>query len=144
MEDQATVDHLARLAKPRLMDLLKLKVEHIYDPAPGNASSTIILEGYEIRLKHLRTTQPYKDINRFLVDEKVIGYIVNPGVLPIAKAISLDIRGRRHLVTRKLESQAAIQGAVAHMDGFGVSIMMFLDPDAGETQIVWECLYGVN
>lgn len=152
MDDQATVDRLAQLAKPRLMDLLKLKVEHIYDPTPGNENSTVVVEGAvkgaaegcEIRLTLLRTAQPYKDIDRFVVDDKVIGYIVNPGVLPIAKAISLDIRGRRQLVTRKLESREAGHNAIAHMDGFGVRIMMFFDPVAGETQIVWECLYGVS
>lgn len=144
MDDQATVDHVAQLAKPRLMDLLKLKAVHIYDPTPGNANSTVVVEDCEIRLTLLRTAQPYKDVDRFVVDDKVIGYIVNPGLLPIAKAISLDLRGRRQLVTRKLESREAAHSAIAHMDGFGVRIMMFFDPVAGETQIVWECLYGVS
>ncbi len=137
MDDQATVQHLAQLAKPRLMDLLKLKVEHIYDPIPGNANSNT-------GLKLLTTNQPYKDINRFLADDKVIGYIVNPGVLPIAKAISLDIRGHRQLVTGKLESRPGDRGAIAHMDGFGVRVLMYFDHAADETQIVWECLYSVT
>lgn len=137
MNDQATVEHLAQLAKPRLMDLLKLKVEHLYDPIPGTANSAP-------GLKRLTTTQPYKDIARFLADEKVIGYIVNPGVLPIAKAISLDIRGRHRLITRKLESPQGDRRAMAHLDGLGVRIMMYFDPTADETQIVWDCLYSVS
>ena len=143
MEEQATVEHLAQLAKPRLMDLLKLKIAHIYDPTPGNANSTVVVDDCEIRLTLLRTAQPYKDINRFVADDKVMGYIVNPGLLPIAKAISQDIRGQRRLVTRKLESREAGHSATAHMDGFGVKIMMYFDTVADETQIVWECLYGV-
>ena len=137
MDDQATVEQFAQLAKPRLMDLLKLKAEHIYDPTPGNAKSAA-------GLKLFTTAQPYKDIARFVAEDKIIGYIVNPGLLPIAKAISLDMRGMRRLVTRKLESRPVPHSAIAHMDGFGVRIMMFFDPVAEETQIVWECLYGVS
>ena len=137
MDDQATVEQFAKLAKPRLMDLLKLKAEHIYDATPGSVNSAA-------GLKLLTTTQPYKDIARFVTDDKVIGYIVTPGLLPIAKSISLDLRGMRRLTTRKLESRATPQTAIAHMDGFGIKIMMYFDPVAEETQIVWECLYGVS
>ena len=133
MDDQALVEHLAQFAKPRLMDLLKLKVEHVYDPTPGN-----IGDGW----KMVRTEQPYKGIDRFVVDDKIIGYIVNPGLLPIAKAISLDVRGRRQLMTRKLKSAAG--RTMAHMDGFGVGITIAYDPAAEETRIIWECAYRVE
>ena len=37
MTDQEIVDHFARLAKPRLLELLKLTIPHLYDPRPGRA-----------------------------------------------------------------------------------------------------------
>src|ERR1700684_462277 len=101
MTQQAMVDHFAKLAKPRLLDLLKLKVSHVYESNPGHSGSKLVIDGFEVEFRLLRTAQPYKDIERFLADDKLIGFIVNPGVLPIVKAISTDIRGRNLLVTRR-------------------------------------------
>jgi hypothetical protein len=141
MNDQEIVDHLARLAKARLSELLKLNVPHVYDPTPGDGNSTLG-QNSETRLKLTRTVQPYGDIQRFIADDKVMGYVINPGLVPIVKAISMDIRGRRQLVTRRIAARDN-KGVVAHVDGFGVRIMMYFDSDNNDTHVVWECLYGV-
>jgi hypothetical protein len=73
----------------------------------------------------------------------LIGFIVNPGVLPIVKAISMDVRGRRMLVTRKVQARDDDKGVVAHLDRFGIRIMTSFDSVLNETQVVWESLYGV-
>jgi hypothetical protein len=142
MTEQAMVDHFAKLAKPRLLDLLKLKVRHVYEPTPGNSGSMLVIDGCEVEFRLLRTAQPYKDIERFLAEDKLIGFIVNPGILPIVKAISTDIRGRNMLVTRRIEPRDDDHGAVAHLDHFGVRVMMFFDSDLNETQVIWESLHG--
>jgi hypothetical protein len=144
MDEQAVVEHFALVAKARLMDLLKLKVRHIYETTPGTANSKLVADGYEVDLKLYRTMQPYKDIERFLAEDKLIGFIVNPGLLSIVKAISVDIRGRQLLVTRKIGARANDKGVVADMDHFGIRINMYFDSELEETQIVWECLYGVG
>jgi hypothetical protein len=143
MTQQAMVDHFAKLAKPRLLDLLKLKVSHVYESNPGHSGSKLVIDGFEVEFRLLRTAQPYKDIERFLADDKLIGFIVNPGVLPIVKAISTDIRGRNLLVTRRIQPRDDDSGAVAHLDHFGIRVMMFFDSDLTEMQVIWECLYGV-
>lgn len=143
MNEQAMVDRFAELAKPRLFELLRLNIEHVYDPAPGDATSTFGRDSGDVRLKLMRTVQPYGDIERFVAQDKVMGYVVNPGLLPIAKAISSDVRGRRLLVTRKIADKVGDKGVVAHTDGIGVRIMMYFDSDQNETHLVWECLYGV-
>jgi len=141
------VDLFARLAKPRLMELLRLKgVRHVFDPAMGRASGKFLEEGCEISLDKLRkTTQPYRDIERFVSDGRVMNFIIDPGLVPIVKSILLDVRGRQVLVTRKVGPDgAAIEGAVAHLDGFGMRIVLRFDPDKGESEVTWECLYGVG
>jgi hypothetical protein len=141
--DQEIVDVFAKAAKPRLMDLLKLKVRHVYETTPGDANSKILIDGSEVVFKSVRSAQPYKDIERFVAEDKVIGFVVNPGLLPIVKAISMDIRGRKMLVTRHIQAREDDKGVVAHLDHFGVRIMMNFDPIRHETQVVWEALYGV-
>jgi hypothetical protein len=143
MTEQAMVDLFAKLAKPRLMDLLKLKVRHVYETTPGNSNSKLVVDGCEVELRLLRTAQPYKDIERFVAEDKLIGFVVSPGVLPIVKAISMDIRGRQMLVTRKIQARDDDRGVVAHIDHFGIRVMMFFDSVLNETQVVWESLYGV-
>jgi hypothetical protein len=142
MNQQSMVDHFAKSAKPRLLDLLKLKIRHVYETTPGNSGSTLVIDGREVKLKLLRTAQPYKDIERFLTEDKLIGFIVNPGVLPIVKAISMDARGRNMLVTRRIQPRDNDSGAVAHLDHFGVRVMIFFDSGLNETQVIWESLYG--
>jgi hypothetical protein len=60
------------------------------------------------------------------------------------KAIALDVRGRRTLVTRRLENKDTDKGVVAHVDGYGVRLLMHHDAESGDTRLTWECLYGVS
>jgi hypothetical protein len=142
MTEQEIVDLFAKAAKPRLMDLLKLKIRHVYETTPGDANSTVVIDGNEIRFKSIRSAQPYRDIERFVAEDKVIGFVVNPGLLPIVKAISMDIRGRKMLVTRRIQARDEDKGVVAQLDHFGVRIMMSFDSVRSEIQVVWEALYG--
>jgi len=143
---QEMVDLFAQLAKPRLMELLKLKsAQHVYDPEPARAPAKSLHEGREIVLsKVVKTVQPYKNIERFVSDERVMTYIVDPGLVPIVKSILLDARGRRLLVTRRVAAAADQKGAVAHLDGFGMRILLQIDSASQEAQVIWECLYGVD
>jgi hypothetical protein len=143
MTEQAMVDQFAKLAKPRLLDLLKLRVRHVYETTPGNSGSKLLIEGCEVEFRLLRTAQPYKGIERFLAEDKLIGFIVTPGILPIVKAISMDVRGRNMLVTRRVQRRDDDIGAIAHLDHFGVRVMMFCDSDRNEAQVIWDSLYGV-
>jgi hypothetical protein len=147
MNPQAMADLFAKLAKPRLMDLLRLKsVEHIYDPTPGRAPAKFLHKGREISLDKLqKTSQPYKDIHRFVSEDRVQAFILDPGLLPAVKSILIDVRGRRLLATRKVgPKEAAENAAVSHLDGFGMRIVLRLDPSTNECTLGWECLYGVE
>jgi hypothetical protein len=143
MTEQAMVDHIAKVAKLRLLELLKLKMRHIYEGTPGNANSKLLVDGTEVEFRLLRTAQPYKDVERFLAEDKVISFVVNPGLLPIVKAISLAVRGRKLLVTRKIQAREDDRGVVAHFDHFGIRVMMSFDSALNETQVIWEVLYGL-
>ncbi len=142
MDAQEIVNYFAQLAKPRLLELLRLKALHVYDPTPGHAGSKCMTEAGEVEVQLTSSAQPYKDIERFLAEDKVMGYVITPGLLPLAKAISLDVRGRRFLVTRRVAGDAGAD-AVGHADGLGLRIRMSFDPEANETKLLWECLYGV-
>jgi hypothetical protein len=144
MTDQEIVDHFARLAKSRLLELLKLNVPHLYDPRPGHAATRSDASGSDVGLKLVRSVQPYGDIHRFLSEEKTMGFVVNPGLVPLIKAIVFDARGRRMLVTRQIAARPDDKGVLAQIDGCGVRVMMYYDEDEGETHVVWECLYGVS
>ena len=139
------MDRLASLAKPRLTNLLRLRsVRHVYDPTPGAVNSIVVKDGRRFTLNKLkRASQPYRDIERFLSDEKIMQYIVGPGLLPVVLALSKDIAGKKMLVTRRMAARHDDKGVVGHLDGFGVRIMMYLDEAAGETIVEWNCLYGV-
>ena len=145
MNEQETVDRLAALAKPRLASLLRLRsVRHVYDPTPGALNSRAVENGNEFTVDKLkRASQPYRDIERFLSDDKVMEYIVNPGLLPIVTALLKDILGKKVLVTRRMAARNQDKGVIGHLDGFGVRIMMYFDATAGETIVEWNCLYGV-
>ena len=139
------MDRLAVLAKPHFAGLLRLRsVRHVYEPTPGALNSKVVEEGHTLTLDKLkRASQPYRNIERFLSEDKVTQFIVAPGLLPIVTALSKDIMGKRMLVTRRVAAMDADRGVVGHLDGFGVRIMMYLDEVAGETIIEWGCLYGV-
>jgi hypothetical protein len=146
VKEQGTVDRLVGLAKPRLASLLRLRsVRHVYDPRPGALNSKFVEDGHEITLSKLkRASQPYRDIERFLSDEKVMQYIIDPGLLPLVTAMSKDIAGRKFLVTRKVAARDDDKGVVGHVAGFGVRIMIHFDEADGETIVEWTCLYGVR
>ena len=143
MTQQAMVNLFAKLAQPRLMELLRLKVRHVYETTPGNADSKLVIDGSEVQFKLVRTTQPYKDIERFVADDKVMGFVVGPGVLPIVKAISMDLRGKTMLVTRRIQTRDDDKGVVADLAHFGGRVMMSFDMERNETDLVWQALYGV-
>jgi len=48
-------------------------------------------------------------------------------VLAIVKAISTDIRGRKMLVTRKIQARDDDKGMVARIDHFEIRVMMSFD-----------------
>jgi hypothetical protein len=143
MTEQEMVDHFARLAKPRLSELLRLKAEHVYDPTPGDAASTSLVQNVVVGLKLTTTRQPYASIERFATEEKQMGFVINPGLVPLVKAISLDLRGRQLLVTRRIASRNDDRGAVAHVDGFGVRLLLYPDSNSNDTHLIWEALFGV-
>ena len=143
MTEQEMVDRFAELAKPRVLELLKLKIPHVYDETPGTAMSKVMAANRAIGLKLERTIQPYALIERLTTDEKVTGFIINPGLVPLVKAMAFDIRGRQLLVTRRIAAKAGEKGAIAHVEGFGIQIGMRFDSSRNETQVIWECLYGV-
>jgi hypothetical protein len=146
MSEQETVERLAVLAKPRLTGLLRLRgVRHVYDSTQGALNSTVSEGGEEFTLdKFKRASQPYRDVERFLSDEKVMDFIIAPGLLPVVTALSKDIVGKRVLVTRRVARRDDDKGVIGHLDGFGVRIMMYFDEAAGETIVEFNCLYGVQ
>ena len=145
MNDQEVVDRFAVLAKLRLVSLFRLKsVLHFYDPTPGALHSKVIGHGQELTLDKLkRAAQPYRDINRFTSDDRVMQYIIDPGLLPLVTALSKDIQGRKFLVTRKLAVRDSERGVSANVDGYGIRIKTYLSEATAETIVLWECLYGV-
>jgi hypothetical protein len=143
MSRQAMVNQFAKLAEPRLVELLRIRVRHVFEMTPGRANSSLVVEGIPVQFTLFRTTQPYKDIERFLADDKVIGFVVNPGVLPIVKTITQDTRGRKLLVTRRIQAADYENSLVAHFEHFGMRVVMSFDEVLDETQVAWECLYAV-
>jgi hypothetical protein len=142
---QETVNRLALLAKPRLSTLLRLSTaKHIYDPLPGAINSESVEAGERVVLSQWqRSQQPYKDLERFLGDERVMQSVIDPGLLPIAKAIARDVLGRRILVTRRIAAKKNDRGVIAHVEGYGIRILLYEDTDAGDIIVAWECLYCV-
>ncbi len=140
------VDLFAELAQPRLIELLKLKsAAHVYDPEPARAPAKSLLDGREITLKLIQAGQPYKNIERFVSDERVMTFIVDPGLIPVVKSILLDVRGRRWLVSRRVAPGPREKAdAVAHLAGFGMRIVLNFEVATQETKLTWECLYGVS
>jgi hypothetical protein len=129
--EQEIVNHFAKAAKPRLIDLLKLKVKHVYETAPGVENSKVVIDGSEVEFTKVTTVQDYKGIERFVAEDKIIGFVVNP------------VRGRKMLVTRRIQETDKDKGVVAHLHDFGMRIVMSCDAGRNETHVTWECLYGV-
>ncbi len=140
---QEMVDLFVLKAKPRFVDLLKVKVPHMYDAVPGRDNSTTMTDVGEVRLKLLRSSQPYGGMDRFATEEKVMGFVVNPGMLPIVKSMTFASQGRKVLVSRRIAPAAGDRGAVAYMDGYGIRVMLTFDAATNESTVVWEWLFGV-
>ena len=146
MTDQETADRFAQLARPRLVTLLRLSTAvHVYDDTPGALDSQFVeATGTSVAPNRFkRGVQPYRDLQRFVSDERVMQSVIDPGLLPIVKAISQEVRGRRLLVTRRIVAKKSDRGAVAHVEGCGIRILIYADEDTSDTIVAWECLYGV-
>ena len=48
----------------------------------------------------------------------------------------MDIRGRKMLVTRKIQARDGDKGVVAHIDYFGIRVVMSFDSVLNEAQVV--------
>lgn len=139
------VDVFAALAKPRIVSLLRLQgAKRVYEPTPGALNSKIEVDGREVILaKWKRALQPYREIARFVSEDRVTQFIIDPGLLPLVTAISKDMLGRKLLVTRPVAVTPGFKGAAAYVGDFGVRIHLFPDEDSQDTIVAWECLYGV-
>jgi hypothetical protein len=140
---QAAADSFADLAQTRIAALLRLNSAiHVYDPTPGALNSVSEESGLPIILNKWKTgVQPYRDLDRFAVDDRVMQSVIDPGLLPIAKAISIDVRSAKILVTRKIALKKNDPEAVAHLEGYGIRILIYNDET--DTIVDWQCLYGI-
>jgi len=146
VDSQELVDRFAELAKQRLSNMLRLKdARHVFEPFPGELNSSAVVDG-SVHVTFNRrkvTSQPYRSIERFVTEERVMNFVIEPGLLPLATAMSKDVLGRRLLVTRRIAQRDSDKGVLAHLDQYGVRIMMYFDETATDTIVTWECLYGV-
>ncbi len=142
-DSQNAVNRLALLAQPRLFSLLRLSsARHVYDPVPGLPGARYFADEGEVVLSESkRVVQDYKSIERFLGEDKAMQFLVVPGLVPLVKAISLDVLGRKLLVTRKPAPRESDIGAVGHLPGFGLRLLLHVEPE--QTTLTWECLWGV-
>ena len=132
-----------RKATPRLVDLLKLKVEHFYDERPGRDGATTVTDKGAVKLKLMRASQPYSGMDRFASEDKVMGFVVNPGLLPIVKSMVFAAQGRKLLVTRRIEALPGDRGTVGYLDNYGIRVILKFDAETNESTVVWEWLFGV-
>ncbi len=142
-DSQNAVNRLALLAQPRLLSLLRLSsARHVYDPMPGLPGARFYADEGEVVLNEFkRVVQDYKSIERFLAEDKAMQFLVVPGLVPLVKAISLDVLGRKVLVTREPAPRETDKGAVGHMPAFGMRLLLNVEP--AQTTLTWECLWGV-
>jgi hypothetical protein len=142
-DSEKTVNRLAELAQVRLADLLRLNsARHVYDPMPGLPGARFFAEEGEVVLNGTkRATQPYRNFSRFLTPEKTMPFLVEPGLVPLVKTMLFEARGRKVLVSRKPAPLESDRGAVGHVPGYGVRVL--LEVDGEETILTWECLFGV-
>jgi len=90
-----------------------------------------------------RAAQPYRDIERFISDARVMPCVIDPGLLPLVTSMSQAVLGRKLLVTRKVAARDSDKGVTAHVEGFGMRITMYWNEASADTIVQWECLYGV-
>ncbi len=140
---QEMVDLFARKAKTRMDELLRLKVEHVYDDRPGRDGATTATAHGEVKLKLHKTSQPYGGMDRFAQEDKVIGFVINPGLLPIVKAMTFGAQGRTVVASRKVAPALGERGAAADVAGYGIRVMVSYDAATNESTVAWEWLFGV-
>ena len=129
-------DHFAFLAGPRIASLLRLSTaKHVYSAAAADNTQPAD--------QRKRDVQPYKDISRFISDDRIMRSVIDPGLIPLVKAMSKDVQGCRLLTTRKVAPKDSDRGAIAHVAGYGIRILVYFDDVAVETVVVWECQYAV-
>lgn len=117
---------------------------HFYDPEPGDVNSVTIADSTKVVLKNWRRVeQPYRDLNKFASDERVMQHVIDQGLLPIVLTLSKESFGRKVLVTRRPALRPEDKGVVAYLDGYGIRIQIHLDPESENTIVGWECLYGL-
>jgi hypothetical protein len=121
------------------MDLLKLKVRHVYETTPGNVNSKFVIDGCEVDFRLLRTAPPYKDIGRFLATDNLISF---PACFQSSKQFRWTPVGEK-CWSRKAHARDDDKSLVAHIDHFGIRVMISFDSVLNEAQVVWESLYGV-
>jgi hypothetical protein len=141
---QPTADRFAQLATARMPTMLPLRsTQHVYDPSPGDVNSVTLVEGKEVVLKNWRRAeQPYRDLNRFATNERVMQHVIDRGLLPIVTTLAKEIMGKRILLTRRPAARKGDKGVVAHLDGYGIRIEIHFDAAAEDMIVAWECLYG--
>ena len=141
---QPTADRFAKLATARMASMFQLRsTEHVYDATPGDVNSVTLALGKEVVLKHWRRVEePYRDLNRFSTDERVMQHIIDRGMLPIVTTLAKEIMGKKLLVTRRPSPRKGDRGVVAHLEGYGIRIKIHFDAAAEDTIVAWECLYG--
>lgn len=141
---QPTADRFAALAAARMPSMFQLRsTRHVYDPTPGDVNSVSAVDGRDVVLKHWRRAeQPYRDLDRFSTNERVMQHIIDRGLLPIVMTLAKEIMGKKLLVTRWPEPRNPTPGVVAHLDGYGIRIVIRFDAATEDTIVAWECLYG--
>ncbi len=141
---QPAADRFATLATARMATMFQLRsTQHVYDATPGDVNAVTVVQGQDVVLKNWRRVeQPYRDLNRFATDERVMQHVIDRGLLPIVTTLAKEIMGRRLLVTRWPAPRKGDRGVVAHLDGYGIRIKVHFDAAAEDTIVAWECLYG--
>jgi hypothetical protein len=141
---QPTADRFAALASARMATMFQLRsTVHVYDPEPGDVNSVSIALGKKVVLKDWRRAeQPYRDLDRFSTEERVMQHVIDRGLLPIVTTLSKEIMGKKLLVTRRPSPRKSDLGVVAHLDGYGIRIEVHFDAAAEDVIVAWECLYG--
>lgn len=143
LSSQQMVELFASHASIRLPQLLRLRCEHFFDAVPGQAADSTATPVGPVRLRQGTTSQPYRTIERFANLEHVIGFIVNPGLIPIVKSLTVAAQGKKILVTRRLAIPPADTDVFAHLVGFGVRLKLHFEPESQESVLTWDWLYGV-
>ena len=118
-------------------------MQHIYDPTPGKLHDTTVVDGLTLVANRFKQAlQPYRDLNAFTTDERIMPHVIDAGLVPVVKALMQEIRGQQYLLTRNMID--AKVGSSSYIEGIGVRIRIYTDEDADDTIVAWEVLYGAR